>query len=170
MSKILLACVVAPHGLKGEVRTKLFTEVGKLRAYGALSTGAGRILNVEGARETKPGEAIVSFAGIADRDAAETLKGAELYVDRDALPALDKSEFYHADLVGLSAFDTEDRLLGRVAAIHNFGAGDVIEIVRGDGDSILLAFTRANVPAVDLAARRLVIAVPEEVEAGKSVE
>lgn len=170
-SDILLAAVIAPHGLKGEVRVKLFaSSAAKLGAYGALHMRSGHVLNVASAREAKAGEAIVSFKGIADRDGAEALKGAELFIRRDALPALDDTEFYHADLVGLSAYDSEDRLLGTVAAIHNFGAGDVIEIARDDGDTILLAFTRANVPVVDVETRRIVIAVPEEVEARKNVE
>jgi 16S rRNA processing protein RimM len=170
-SDILLAAVIGPHGLKGEVRVKLFTAGAEmLRTYGALHTSEGRVLNVAVARDAKAGEAVVSFAGVADRAAAEALKGTELYIARDALPALDQSEFYHADLVGLSAHDTEDRLLGRVAAIHNYGAGDVIEIARPDGDTVLLAFTRANVPAIDVKAGRVTIAVPEEVEARKSVE
>jgi len=170
-SDILLAAVIAPHGLKGEVRAKLFTSAAeKLGAYGALHTRDGRVLNVASAREVKAGEAILSFKGIADRDATEALKGAELCVSRGALPALDESEFYHADLVGLSAYDEEDRLLGRVSAIHNYGAGDVVEIVRDDGDSVLLAFTRSNVPVIDIKGRRIIIAVPEEVEARKSVE
>jgi len=168
---ILLAAVIAPHGLKGEVRVKLFAaEATRLGAYGALHTRDGRVLNVAHARDAKSGEAIVSFAGIADRGAAESLKGAELLIRRDALPALDASEFYHADLVGLIAYDSEDRQLGRVAAIHNFGAGDVIEIVRDDGDSLLLSFTRANVPIVDISSKRLVVAVTEEVDARKTVE
>lgn len=168
---ILLAVVIAPHGLKGEVRTKLFTSpIGKLGAYGALHTREGRVLNVASTRDAKGGEAIVAFRGIADRNAAEALKGAELFVSRGALPALDETEFYHADLVGLSAYDAEDRLLGSVAAIHNYGAGDVVEIARDDGDSILLAFTRENVPVIDLEGRRIVVAVPEEVEARKSIE
>src|SRR5215472_854010 len=170
-SDILLAAVIAPHGLKGEVRAKLFTSAaGKLGAYGALHTRDGRVLNVASARDAKEDEAIVSFKGIADRDAAEALQGAELFVSRGALPALDETEFYHADLVGLAAHDAEDRLLGTIAAIHNYGAGDVIEILRDDGDSVLLAFTRENVPVIDLEARRIVVAVPEEVEARKSVE
>jgi len=170
-SDILLASIIGPHGLKGEMRAKLFTSAAeKLGAYGALHTRDGRVLNVAGARDVKEGEAIVSFKGIADRDAAEALQGAELFVSRGALPALDETEFYHADLVGLSAYDAEDRLLGRVSAIHNYGAGDVIEIGRDDGDSILLAFTRENVPVIDIDGRRIVVAVPEEVEARKSVE
>jgi 16S rRNA processing protein RimM len=170
-SDILLAAVIAPHGLKGEVRAKLFTSTAeKLGAYGALHTRNGRVLNVATARDARGGEAIVSFKGIADRDAAEAFKGAELFVSRGALPSLDESEFYHADLVGLSAYDAEDRLLGRVSAIHNYGAGDVIEIARDDGDSVLLAFTRSNVPVIDIKGRRVLVAVPEEVEARKSVE
>src|SRR5262249_29041318 len=128
-SDILLAAIVGPYGLKGELRVKLFTAgAQKLGTYGALHTNEGRVLNISSARDVKGGEAIIRFKGIADRGAAETLKGAELFVSRDALPALDESEFYHADLIGLSAYDTENRLLGQVLAIHNYGAGDVIEI------------------------------------------
>jgi 16S rRNA processing protein RimM len=171
MSDILLAAVIGPHGLKGEVRAKLFTSAAEnLGVYGALHTRDGRVLNVAAARDIKGDEAIVAFKGIADRDGAESLKGAELFVSRGSLPALDDTEFYHADLIGLSVYDAEDRLLGSVAAIHNYGAGDVIEIARDDGDSVLLAFTRENVPVIDLKGRRIVIAVPEEVEARKSVE
>src|SRR5690242_13592185 len=170
-SDILLAAVIAPHGLKGEVRAKLFTAPPeKLGVYGSLHTRDGRVLNIASVREAKSGEAIVAFKGIADRQAAESLKGAELFVARGALPALDATEFYHADLIGLSAYDAADRLLGRVAAIHNYGAGDVIEIERDDGDSVLLAFTRENVPIIDLETKRVVVAVPEEVEARKSIE
>jgi 16S rRNA processing protein RimM len=170
-SDILLAAVIASHGLKGELRVKLFTaSAAKLRAYGALHTRDGKVLNVASARDAREGEAVVAFKGIADRAAADALKGAEIFVSRDSLPALDESEYYQADLIGLTAYDTEDRELGKVAAIHNYGAGDVIEILRHDGDTILLAFTRANVPVIDVRAKRVVIAVPEEVEARKSVE
>ena len=170
-SDIVLAVFIATHGLKGEVRAKLFTSrAEKLGAYGALHTRDGRVFNVASAREAKGGEAIVAFKGIADRNAAETLKGAALLISRGALLALDQTEFYHADLVGLSAYDAEDRLLGSVAAIHNYGASDVIEIARDDGDSVLLAFTRENVPVIDVKGRRIVVAVPEEVEARKNVE
>jgi 16S rRNA processing protein RimM len=168
-SDILLAAIVGPHGLKGEVRAKLFTtSADRLGIYGAVHTREGRVLNIASARDAKGGEAIVSFKGIADRSAAEALKGAEILVSRDALPALDPSEFYHVDLIGLPAYDREDRLLGKVSAIHNFGAGDVIEIERPDGDAVMLAFTRENVPVIEKG--RVLIAVPEEVEARKSVE
>ena len=170
-SDILLAAVIGPHGLKGDVRVKLFTSAAdKLGEYGAVHTRDGKVLNIASARDVKAGEAVVSFKGIADRDAAEALKGAEIFVSRDALPALDPSEFYHADLVGLPVYDRDDRLIGKVAALHNFGAGDVIEIERPDGDTTLLAFTRENVPEIDVKGGRVMIAVPEEVEARKSVE
>ncbi len=105
------------------------------------------------------------FAEIADRNAAESLKGTELFVSRSALPAVKDEEFYHADLIGLRAEDGEGRMLGTVSAIHNFGAGDVIEIKRDDGDSVMLPFTREIVPVIEIEAGRVIIAAPEEVEA-----
>jgi len=118
----------------------------------------------------------MAFKGVSDRGAAEALKGTELFIAREALPAAGEDEFYHADLIGLEAQDTEGRVLGKVAAIHNYGAGDVIEIARlssngsPDGDSVLLAFTRETVPTIEIAQGRIVVAVPEEDEAGDHVE
>lgn len=164
---VLLAAVIGAHGLKGEVKVKTFTEApDALTRYGTLHLKDGRKLDIAHVHATKPGEAIVAFKGVGDRTAAEYLKGEELFVSRAMLPALEAQEFYHADLVGLNAEDAEGRMLGKVHAIHNFGAGDVIEIARPDGDTVLLAFTRDNVPTIDLEAGRIVIAVPEEVEAG----
>jgi 16S rRNA processing protein RimM len=171
LQDVLLATVIGPHGLKGEVRVKLFTDsAAKLSAYGALRTSDGRILRVLSARDAKPGEAIAAFEGIADRGAAEQLRASDLCVSREALPAAGENEFYHSDLIGLRADDSEDRAIGHVRAIHNYGAGDVIEIERPDGDSVLLAFTRANVPLIDVKAGRVVIAVPEETEADRGSE
>ena len=164
---VLLGAVIGPHGLKGEVKVKTFT--GKPEAvghYGPLHLKDGRRLEIASVHATKPDEAIVGFKSVRDRNAAEALKGAELFVARGALPPLEPLEFYHADLVGLRAEDTEGRNIGTVHAIHNYGAGDVIEIAREDGDTVLLAFTKDNVPAIDLDNKRVVIAVPEEVEAG----
>ncbi len=165
---ISLATVIGPHGLKGEVRLKLFTDsVDKLSAYGPLRTPDGQALRIQSARDSKAGEAIAAFAEIADRDAAESLRGKDLMISREALPETDSNEYYHTDLVGLRADDSESRTIGRVRAIHNFGAGDVVEIERPDGDSVLLAFTRENVPLIDLSGGRIVVAVPEDIEAGK---
>ena len=103
---------------------------------------------------------MISFPGVASREAAEALKGTELFIARDALPRPGEDEFYHADLIGLEAQDGEGRVLGKVAALHNYGAGDVVEITRADGDSVLLAFTRETVPVIDIPGGRIIVAVP----------
>jgi 16S rRNA processing protein RimM len=162
---VLLAAVIGAQGLKGEVKVKTFTAGPEaLRAYGVLHDAKGKRYEITAFRTVKPGEAVIAFKGISDRNAAEALKGTELFVTRAALPATDEDEFYHADLIGLEAFDSEGRLVGKVAAIHNFGAGDVIAIKRADGDEVLLAFTRETVPQIDIKAGRVQIAVPEEDE------
>lgn len=163
---VLLAAVLGAHGLKGEVRAKTFTATPEtLGAYGPLHAGDGRVLTVVSSRAGKDGEAIVTFEEVADRNAAETLKGVELFVARTALPPAQSGEFYHADLVGLTAEDALGRRIGRVVAVHNYGASDVLVIARDGGDEVLIAFTRENVPEIDVAAGRLVVAVPEETEA-----
>ncbi len=163
---ILLGVVIGAHGLKGEVRVKTFTETpDRLCAYGPLHAKDGRVFTVTAARVTAPDGAVVRFDGISDRDAAEALKGVQLFVARAALPTTEAEEFYHADLVGLRAEDAEGRLIGHVRGIHNFGAGDVLDIEKPDGSEALLPFTRDFVPVVDVKSGRITIAVPEEVEA-----
>ena len=159
------------QGLQGAVKVKLFTEAPEaLSSYGPLHDARGRKFEITAFRPGKPGEAVISFAGITERSAAEALKGTELFVSRAALPATAEEEFYHADLIGLEAQDGESRVLGKVAAIHNYGAGDVVEITRPDGDSVLLAFTRETVPTIDIAGGRIVVAVPEDDEGNDHVE
>jgi 16S rRNA processing protein RimM len=168
---ILLAAIIGAQGLKGEVKAKLFTERAEnLKRYGALKDGRGRAFEIVAIRPGKEGEAVLALSGITDRNQAEALKGTELFVARAQLPETQEEEFYHADLVGLEAQDTEGRVLGKVAAIHNFGASDVIEIARPDGDSVLLAFTRETVPVIDIARGRIQVAVPEDDEGGDHVE
>jgi 16S rRNA processing protein RimM len=163
---ILLAAVIGAQGLKGAVRVKTFTaDPDALGAYGALHDASGKRYEIAAFRVSKPGEAVMSFAGIGDRNAAEALKGTELFVARAALPQTGEDEFYHADLIGLEAFDSEGRRVGTISAIHNFGAGDVIAIHRADGDEVLLAFSRETVPQIDIEGGRVTIAVPEEDEA-----
>ncbi len=163
---ILLAAVIGAVGLKGEVRAKLFTATpDALPRYKTLHTAGGRKLVITAFRPAKEGEAVIAFDGIRDRNAAEALQGAELYVERAMLPETDEDEFYHADLIGLEARDSEGRVLGKVAAIHNFGASDVIELMRADGDSVHLAFTRETVPVLKIDAGYIIVAVPEEDEA-----
>jgi 16S rRNA processing protein RimM len=162
---VLLGVIIGAQGLKGEVKVKTFTETPDgLGAYGALHDKDGRIFAIASIRANKD-TAVVSFKDIVDRGAAEALKGVELFVSRNALPNADIDEFYHADLIGLNAEDTEGRAIGVVRALHNFGAGDVIEIVRADGDEVFLPFTREVAQEIDVAAGRIVIAAPEEVEA-----
>ncbi len=112
----------------------------------------------------------MSFREVRTREAAEALKGTQLFIARGALPPANEEEFYHADLIGLEAQDSEGRVLGKVGAIHNFGAGDVIEIARPDGDSVLLAFTSETVPTIEIAQGRIIVAVPEDNEDNDHVE
>jgi 16S rRNA processing protein RimM len=155
---VLLAVVLSAHGLKGEVKLKLFSEKpDALQSYGAVTSGDGRQFEVSSLRAFKGDEAVARFKGFDDRDVAEHLKGQRLYVPRSALPPPEEDEFYHADLVGLSAVDENGKALGTVLAIHNFGAGDMIEIGVESGDSQFFSFTREVVPLIDLDGKRIVI-------------
>ena len=168
MADVLLAAVVGAHGLKGEVRVKTFTETPEaLARYGTLHAKDGKPFRIASLRPTKNGEAVIIFEGVSGRAVAEQLKGLELFVERGSLPAPHEGEFYHADLIGMTAEDEAGRVIGTVRAVHNFGAGDVIEIVRSDDNTVLLPFTRETVPSVDVKSARLVVAVPEEVETGE---
>ena len=159
------------QGLKGEVKAKLFTATpDALPRHGTLHARDGRIFTITAFRPTKTGEAVIAFAEVRDRSAAEALKGTELFVARDALPDPEEDEFYHADLIGLEARDSEGRIIGKVAALHNFGASDVIELAREDGDSVHLAFTRETVPVIKIAEGYIVVAVPEDDEGNDHVE
>jgi 16S rRNA processing protein RimM len=161
---VLMAAVIGAHGLKGEVKVKTFTAApDALGEYGPLHAKDGRRFTVEALRAISDSEAVVTFAEVKDRNASEALKGTELFVARDKLPAAAGEEFYHADLIGLSAFDAEGRRIGAVRSIQNYGAGDVLVIAADGGEDILIAFTKANVPEIDLANGRLTVAVPDEV-------
>ena len=165
---VLLAAVIGAHGLKGEVKVKTFTETpDNLARYRLLHAKDGRGFTVSHAKATKSDEAVVTFAEVVDRNTAESLRGLELYVPREVLPEPAEDEFYHTDLIGMTAMDEADRVIGKIKAIHNYGAGDVIEIARGDGDTVMLPFTNDFVPVVDLKAGRVVVAEPEEVESGE---
>ncbi len=159
------------QGLKGEVKAKIFTAApDALPRYGKLHARDGRTFTITVFRPSKQGEAVIAFAEVKDRNTAEALKGTELFVSRDALPEPDEDEFYHADLVGLEARDSEGRVIGKVVALHNFGASDVIELARDDGDSVHLAFTRETVPVIEIAEGYIVVAVPEDDDGTDHVE
>jgi 16S rRNA processing protein RimM len=168
-----MAAVIGAHGLKGEVKVKTFTETpGTLMHYRRLHAKDGRVFTITHLKAAKADEAVANFAEVVDRNTAEGLKGLELFVARDVLPVPDENEFYHTDLIGLTAMDEADRVIGTVKAIHNYGAGDVIEIARasnegGGGDTVMLPFARDFVPEIDLKSGRVVIAEPAEVEIGE---
>jgi 16S rRNA processing protein RimM len=161
-SRILLGRIAGAHGIRGEVLIKTFTELPEdIAAYGPLDDGRGHALRIEAVRVTPRG-VVARLAGIADRTAAEALKGASLYVDRERLPAPGEGEFYYADLIGLAAVTPDGHPLGEVVAVHNHGAGDLLELrLAGTGKTELVAFTDAFVPELDLAARRVVVRLPE---------
>jgi len=160
--KVCLGVVTGARGLAGEVKVKSFTaDPLDLDAYGPVTDETGQRefrLRVAG---TAKDQLLVRIDGVRDRTAAEALKGVQFYVARDALPEPDEDEFYHADLIGLTAELADGSgTLGRVKAVHDFGAGDVLEVDRPDGSPVLVPFTRAVVPSVDLKAKRLTVDPP----------
>ncbi len=166
-NRVLVGRIGAAHGLRGELRVKSFTDDPMaLGAYGPLQTGDGRTLTVAAARPAK-GVLVVRFAEIADRDQADALIGADLYVSRAALPAAGQDEYYHADLIGLAAVDPAGNRVGTVAAVPDFGAGPLLEIASERGETEFVPFTRATVPVVDISGGRLVIDRPGEIEVEK---
>jgi 16S rRNA processing protein RimM len=162
---ICIARIGAAHGVRGAVKLWTFTEDPlAVRAYGPLVTKDGaRSFEIATAREAK-GHLVATLKGVGSREDAERLNGIELYVAREKLPDTDQDEYYHADLIGLAAVTPANAPLGRVVAIHNFGAGDIIEIAPPHGATMLLPFTNAVVPTVDLAEGRVVIELPDEIE------
>ncbi len=166
---VCLGVITKPKGVRGQVRIASFTgRACDLVAYGPLFDGpGGRVVEVALRETLKGGVVVATIAGVADRDAAEALRGVELHVPRAALPEADGDEFYHADLIGLMVEDGDGAAIGSVAALHNFGAGDILEVARPDGDSLMLPFTRDVVPEIDIAGGRMVVTPPIETSAEK---
>ena len=166
-SQICVARIGAAHGIRGAVKLWTFAEDPfAVTRYGQLTTKDGaRQFELAQAREAK-GHLVATFKGVTTRNEAERLNGLELYVARDKLPATDQGEYYHADLIGLAAITATGEPLGKVIAIHNFGAGDIIEIAPPAGTTIMLPFSNAVVPTVDISGGRVVIALPEDIEGG----
>ncbi|GAB4360119.1 MAG: ribosome maturation factor RimM [Kiloniellaceae bacterium] len=167
--RVCLGVMVGAHGVRGLVKVKAFTEdPADVAAYGPVADKSGRRqwrLSVVGPAPGKsPDVVLAKVEGVADRDAAQALHGTEFYVARAALPVLEEEEtFYHADLIGLRVEDRAGRLLGSVKAVENYGAGDLLEVEGPDGKPVLLPFTKAAVPVVDLAGGRLVAEPPAEI-------
>ncbi len=165
-ARVCLGQIGAAHGVRGEVRLRSFTaEPAAIANYGPLEAEDGRVFAIETLRPAKSPDQhhfVARLAGIADRSAAERLANIKLYVPRERLPAPEEpDEFYHADLIGLAVVDSAGQRLGSVVGIHNFGAGDLIEVKPETGGATqLLPFDAATVPEVDLKAGRLVVELP----------
>jgi 16S rRNA processing protein RimM len=161
--RVCLGVVTGAHGVRGAVKVKSFAQRPKdVAAYGPLEDEDGTAqytLRVIG--PAKADVVIANLSGVADRDTAEALRGARLYLPREALPAPAEEEYYHADLIGLAAMLGDGARLGEVRAVHDFGAGDTLEIARPEGQPVMVPFTRAIVPVIDMAAGRLVVDPPE---------
>ena len=163
-ARLLLGVVIGAQGIRGEVKVKTFTgDPEAIGDYGPLSDAkAERQFKLKvrrvAAGKNKAGDVVIAaIQGIADRNAAEALKGTELYVSRDALPEAEDGEFYYADLVGLQAVTAEGRVLGEVVAAHNFGAGDMLEVKPEGGASAMVPFTDEAVPEVDIDGGRVIV-------------
>jgi len=159
--RICVGVIAGAHGVRGAVRVKSFTaEPEDVARYGPLEDESGeRRLSLRLIGNAK-GVVIARLAGVADRDRADSLRGLRLYLPRAALPPAAEDEYYHADLIGLEAALADGTAIGHVSAVHDFGAGDTLEIVRPAGPPAMVPFTRAVVPIVDLDSGRLVIDPP----------
>ncbi|MDZ7893966.1 MAG: ribosome maturation factor RimM [Sphingobium sp.] len=149
--QIVLAAIIGAHGVSGEVRLKLFGDgIDTLKAYGQFQA-EGRTLTLKAVRPG-PNGAVARFAEVADRGAAEAMRGLQLTVPRSALPELGEGEYYHADLIGLPCTSSDGEELGEIIAVENFGAGDILDIKRPSGKSFMVP-----IHAVDIGAERAVI-------------
>jgi 16S rRNA processing protein RimM len=160
LKRVCVGRIGAPHGVRGEVKLWPFTaDPLAIAEYGALATAdGGRSFEIEALRPA--GDCMVArLKGIRDRDAAEALRNIELFVPRDRLPVIESTdEFYYADLVGLPAYDPSGQALGTILAVHNFGAGDLLELnPASGGDTVFVPFTDQAVPDIDISAGRVVI-------------
>ena len=170
---ILVGRIGAAHGLRGLVKLQSFTaEPAAIGRYGPLQDAAGKRRFEVTVQNLVKGGVVARIAGVDDRTQAEKLRGVELYLPREALPPAEEGEYYHADLIGLAVELIDGRPLGRVEAVDNFGAGDLLTVERAGQTSVSLPFTDRVVPVVDLVAGRIVVDPPigllEEDAAGES--
>ena len=161
--RVLLGVVAAPHGVRGLVRIRSFTDDPMaIASYGALSDEKGtKEYRVEALSSVK-GAVLARIEGVADRTAAEAVRGLRLYVERDRLPETAEREWYEADLIGLAAFDRDGRDWGKVMAFHDFGAGRTMEVSGGSASrhSVMLPFTDAAVPEIDVEGGKVTVDPP----------
>ena len=167
-NRVCLGIVAGPQGLQGAVRIRSYTACSEdIASYGLLSDVTGeREFSIRILRSTKKG-LVAELSGVDDRMAAEKIKGLELYVSRDALPDPNEEEFYYSDLIGLDGEDEGGKMIGQVKMMDNYGAGEVMEVTLSSGEALLLPFTRDVVPVVDVAAGKIQIVRPTEVNSGQ---
>lgn len=159
--RILLGHISTAHGIRGEVLVKTHTgDPAAIASYGPLTDALGQSpLKLKVLRVTPKG-VIARVTGVADRNGAEALRGRELWVERQAMPEPEEDQFYHEDLIGMTAVDAAGAEIGRVVAVQNFGASDLLEIKPAAGGATeLIPFTKAFVPTIDLTAKRIVVAM-----------
>jgi len=159
---ILMGHISTAHGIRGEVVIKSYTaDPADIATFSPLTDKSGqKSIEIKGARVVKKG-VIARLGGVDDRNAAEALRGMELYVSRDLLPALDQDELYHADLVGLEAVTADGGTVGEIVAVQNFGAGDLLEIrLAGKSRTEFIPFDEHFVPEIDIEAARVVVVMP----------
>jgi 16S rRNA processing protein RimM len=163
--KVLVGVFGAPHGVRGEIRVKSYTQDPlSLADYEGLHDDAGRAFEIVSARPLKDDLLVVRVKNIGDREAAQALTHTKLYIPRENLPPVAEDEFYTRDLIGLRAETAEGALLGTIVAAPNYGAGDILEIAPPAGETLLYPFTRAVVPTVDIAGGRVIVVPPDETE------
>ena len=168
--RVCVAQIGGAHGLRGEVKLKSFTaDPMAVKNYGPLTTeDRSASLEIETLRAAK-GHLVARFRGIDDRDAAERLANLRLFVPRERLPPPAAEEYYHADLIGLCAVTADGTEIGTVAAVHDFGAGDILELrPQAGGTTIMVPFTAAFVPSVDIAGGRIVVVPLEDALGNRS--
>ena len=152
---VCLGAVMGSYGVRGECRVKSFCSGPSSVVYIALKSPKLTVI-----RPIKGGYA-VRLSGVSQKEAADALKGQRLWAHRDALPELPDDEYYYSDLIGLTAFDTGGVEMGKIHAVHDHGAGDLLELRPKGGATVLLPFTRAVAPTVDLASGRIVLDPPK---------
>ena len=156
--RVCLGVIIGVHGIKGLVRIKSYTQTDSdIASYGNLEDTVGNKLQLKIKGRAKSA-LLAEVEGVVDRTGAEKLKGEKLFISRDALPAPDEDEFYYADLVGLSVYDNKEVFIGKVSGVHDFGAGELLDVdLDGSDKSALIPFTKECVPVVDLDAKKLII-------------
>ena len=159
---VLVGVITGAHGIKGEVKLKSFTsEPLSIGRYGPLQSLSGQSFEITKLKAAKDGF-IAVLKGVGDRNEAEALKGVELFVAREKLPKLKNNETYAHDLMGLDVILENGSKLGKLVAMPNYGAGDLLEVaVNGSAETILIPFTNAFVPQTDFTSRKIIVSLPE---------